>query len=90
MAGFKKLIFIQLISWLLFASIGGYFVASAFDNAVSDAQHKAQSVVNNYISKHSIVDIAPDQLQRVLADGNTFSSFILRDQQGKEIVNSKY
>jgi len=87
MAGFKKLIFIQLISWLLFASIGGYFVASAFDNAASNAQHKAQLVVSNYINKHSIADIAPEKLQQVLADGNTFSSFILRDQQGKEVIN---
>ncbi|BDF94804.1 GGDEF domain-containing protein [Pseudoalteromonas sp. KAN5] len=87
MAGFKKLIFIQLISWLLFASIGGYFVAAAFDNATSNAQHKAQLVVNNYINKHSIADISPEKLQQVLADGNTFSSFILRDQQGKEVVN---
>ncbi|NMM40240.1 EAL domain-containing protein [Pseudoalteromonas arctica] len=87
MAGFKKLIFIQLLSWLLFASVGGYFVASAFDNAVSDEQYKTQSVVNNYISQHSIAEITPDKLQQVLADGNTFSSFILRDQQGKELIN---
>ena len=87
MAGFKKLIFIQLISWLVFASIGGYFVASAFDSAASNAQKKAQLVVNNYINKHSITEISPDKLQQVLADGNTFSSFILRDQQGKEVIN---
>ena len=87
MAGFKKLIFIQLISWLVFASIGGYFVASAFDSAASNAQKKAQLVVNNYINKHSITEISPEKLQQVLADGNTFSSFILRDQQGKEVIN---
>ena len=46
MAGFKKLIFIQLISWLLFASIGGYFVASAFNSAVSEKQKAAQKIAH--------------------------------------------
>ncbi len=87
MAGFKKLIFIQLISWLLLASAGGYFVASAFDSAASSAQKKAQNVVSNYINNHTIDEISPQRIQQALADGTTFSSFILRDYEGKELVN---
>ncbi|MFY8325904.1 EAL domain-containing protein [Pseudoalteromonas sp. ZZD1] len=87
MAGFKKLIFIQLISWLLLASAGGYFAASAFDSAASSAQKKAQNVVSNYINNHTLEDISPQQIQQALADGNTFSSFILRDYDGKELIN---
>ncbi|KPH61520.1 diguanylate phosphodiesterase [Pseudoalteromonas porphyrae] len=87
MAGFKKLIFIQLLSWLLFASVGGYFIAAAFDGAASNAQKKAQLVVSNYINSHSISEINPEKIQRALADGNTFSSFILRDYDGKEVIN---
>ena len=87
MAGFKKLILIQLISWLLLASVGGYFVALAFDNAASSAQKKAQNVVSNYIDNHTIEEISPQQIQQALADGNTFSSFILRDYDGKELIN---
>ncbi|OUS73149.1 diguanylate phosphodiesterase [Pseudoalteromonas sp. A601] len=87
MAGFKKLILIQLISWLLLASVGGYFVALAFDNAASSAQKKAQNVVSNYINDHTIEEISPQQIQQALADGNTFSSFILRDYDGKELIN---
>ncbi|MGO2374209.1 GGDEF domain-containing protein [Pseudoalteromonas sp. KG3] len=89
MAGFKKLIFIQLISWLLFAGIGGYFIASAFDGAVNNAQQKTQIVVNNYINKHAIAEISPQKIQQVFADGNTFSSFILRNKDGKELINIK-
>ncbi|MDN3377152.1 MULTISPECIES: GGDEF domain-containing protein [unclassified Pseudoalteromonas] len=87
MAGFKKLILIQLISWLLLASVGGYFVALAFDNAASSAQKKAQNVVSNYINDHTIEEISAQQIQQALADGNTFSSFILRDYDGKELIN---
>ncbi|MCQ8877657.1 GGDEF domain-containing protein [Pseudoalteromonas shioyasakiensis] len=87
MAGFKKLIFIQLISWLLLASAGGYFVASAFDSAASSAQKKAQNVVSNYINNHTIDEISPQRIQQALADGTTFSSFILRDYEGKELIN---
>ncbi|WP_369669693.1 hypothetical protein, partial [Enterococcus faecium] len=87
MAGFKKLILIQLISWLLLASAGCYFVALAFDNAASSAQKKAQNVVSNYIDNHTIEEISPQQIQQALADGNTFSSFILRDYDGKELIN---
>ncbi|KTF17933.1 EAL domain-containing protein [Pseudoalteromonas sp. H105] len=87
MAGFKKLIFIQLISWLLFASIGGYFVASAFDNAVSNKQKSAQNVISSYINAQTMDDFSPQKIQQALLDGSAFSSFILRDYDGKEIVN---
>ncbi|GAA60265.1 hypothetical protein P20652_2130 [Pseudoalteromonas sp. BSi20652] len=40
MAGFKKLIFIQIISWLLCVAAGSYLISISFDNAVSDAQKK--------------------------------------------------
>lgn len=87
MAGFKKLIFIQLISWLILASAGGYFVASAFDNAASSAQKKAQNVVSNYINNHTFDEISPQKIQQALADGSTFSSFILRNYDGQELIN---
>ena len=66
MAGFKKLIFIQLISWLLFALLGGYFIALSFDSAVSDAQQKAQRVVNAYINTQTIEQLAPEKIQKHL------------------------
>lgn len=87
MAGFKKLIFIQLISWLLFASIGGYFVASAFDSAVSNKQKAAQNIISSYINAQTMDDFSPQKIQQALLDGSAFSSFILRDYDGKEIVN---
>lgn len=86
MAGFKKLIFVQLISWLLFALLGGYFIALGFDNAVSDAQKKAQFVVNTYINSLTMDELAPEKIQKALADGTTFSKFIIRDQAGNLVT----
>ncbi|TGE83204.1 diguanylate phosphodiesterase [Pseudoalteromonas sp. KS88] len=87
MAGFKKLIFIQLISWLLFASIGGYFVAAAFNSAVSEKQKAAQNVISTYINEQTLDDFSSSKIQKALIDGKVFSTFILRDYDGKEIVN---
>ncbi len=86
MAGFKKLIFVQLISWLLFALLGGYFIAISFDSAVSDAQQKAQRVVNAYINSQTIEQLAPEKLRQALSDGSTFSKFVIRDQTGKVVT----
>ncbi|MAD04670.1 MULTISPECIES: GGDEF domain-containing protein [unclassified Pseudoalteromonas] len=87
MAGFKKLIFIQLISWLLFALLGGYFIALSFDSAVSDAQQKAQNVVSAYINTQTLDELAPEKIKHALADGSTFSKFVIRDQAG-QVVSS--
>lgn len=87
MAGFKKLIFIQLISWLLFATLGAYFIAVGFNSAVSNAQKKAQLVVNNYINSHTIEEISPKNIQHALSDGTVFSSFIVRNHDDIEVVN---
>ena len=45
MAGFKKLIYIQIITWLLCVAAGSYFISISFDTAVSDAQKNAQTTV---------------------------------------------
>lgn len=87
MAGFKKLIFIQLISWLLFATLGSYFIAMGFNSAASNAQEKAQLVVNNYINSHSIEQISPEKIQQALSDGTVFSSFIVRNHEDVEVIN---
>lgn len=86
MAGFKKLIFLQLLSWLLFASLGGYFIALSFDSAVSDAQHKAQRVVNTYINLQTLEELSPDKIKQTLADGSTFSKFVLRNKSGEVVT----
>lgn len=92
MAGFKKLIFIQIISWLLCAAAGSYFISISFDTAVSDAQKNAQTTVTKYINDLSLDDISAQNLKQSIADGNTFSSFTLRDYQGAEVfsINPPY
>ncbi|ALQ08636.1 MULTISPECIES: EAL domain-containing protein [unclassified Pseudoalteromonas] len=87
MAGFKKLIFIQIISWLLCVAAGSYFISVSFDNAVSEAQKNAQASVTNYINDLSFDDNLVQNLKKSLADGKTFSSFTLRDYQGAEVFN---
>ncbi|WP_404340484.1 EAL domain-containing protein [Pseudoalteromonas mariniglutinosa] len=87
MAGFKKLILIQLSSWLLFAVIGGYFIALGFDSAVGNAQREAQHVVNTYVNNHTFEQLAPEKIQQTLTNSSTFSTFILRDINGKEVFN---
>ncbi|MGJ8485418.1 EAL domain-containing protein [Pseudoalteromonas sp. SYSU M81236] len=86
MAGFKKLIFIQLISWLLLTVLGGYLVALSFDSSVSDTQKKAQLTVNSYISDLTMDDLSAEKIQRTFADASIFSSFTLRDHAGKTLV----
>ena len=58
MAGFKKLILIQIISWLLCVAAGSYFISVGFDNAVSEAQKSAQVTVSKYINELSIDDLS--------------------------------
>ncbi|WP_273046857.1 GGDEF domain-containing protein [Pseudoalteromonas sp.] len=90
MAGFKKLIIIQLISWLLCVVAGTYFISAQFDSAVSDAQINAQNTITKYIDNSSFNDEAAQNLKNALADGKTFSRFTLRDFQGAEVftINS--
>lgn len=90
MAGFKKLILIQLISWLLCVVAGTYFISAQFDSAVSDAQINAQNTITKYIDNSSFNDEAAQNLKNALADGKTFSRFTLRDFQGAEVftINS--
>ncbi len=87
MAGFKKLILIQIISWLLCVAAGSYFISVGFDNAVSEAQKDAQVTVTKYINELSIDDISAENLKKSIANGNTFSNFTLRDYQGAEIFS---
>ncbi|MBB1385307.1 GGDEF domain-containing protein [Pseudoalteromonas sp. SG45-5] len=90
MAGFKKLILIQLISWLLCVVAGTYFISAQFDSAVSDAQINAQNTITKYIDNSFFNDEAAQNLKNALADGKTFSHFTLRDFQGAEVftINS--
>ncbi|MEL0634920.1 GGDEF domain-containing protein [Pseudoalteromonas carrageenovora] len=87
MAGFKKLIFIQIISWLLCVAAGSYFISISFDNAVSDAQKAAQITVTKYINGLTLDDTSAQNVKQSIADGKTFSSFTLRDYQGAEIFS---
>ncbi|QTL33928.1 EAL domain-containing protein [Pseudoalteromonas viridis] len=87
MAGLKKLIFLQLISWIVFSALGSFLVASSFDNAVSRAQQNAQSMVSNYIQEKTMADVTPEHIRLSLGSGNVFSSFIVRDFAGQTVLN---
>ncbi|MBH0021018.1 GGDEF domain-containing protein [Pseudoalteromonas sp. SWXJ133] len=87
MAGFKKLIFIQIISWLLCVAAGSYLISISFDTAVSDAQKNAQATVTKYVNDLSLNEISAQNLKQSIADGKTFSSFTLRDYQGAEVFS---
>ncbi|KZN50180.1 EAL domain-containing protein [Pseudoalteromonas luteoviolacea] len=86
MAGFKKLIFLQFISWLLFSAVGSFFVASSFDSAVSKAQMSAQKMVSNYIQEKTMTDMTPEHIRLSLSNGDVFSTFIVRDFAGQTIL----
>ncbi|MCP4055810.1 MAG: GGDEF domain-containing protein, partial [Pseudoalteromonas sp.] len=90
MAGFKKLIFIQILSWLVCVAAGSYFISVSFNNAVSEAQTSAQTSVTRYINSLTNDELSPESIKKAIGDGKTFSSFILRDYQGAEVfsVNS--
>jgi len=87
MAGFKKLIFIQIITWLLCIAAGSYFISVSFNNAVSEAQKNAQTTVTKYINEISFDDTSAKNFKKIIADGKTFSSFTLRDYQGVEVFS---
>ncbi|MBQ4833321.1 EAL domain-containing protein [Pseudoalteromonas sp. MMG010] len=87
MTGFKKLIFIQIISWLLCVAAGSYFMAVNFDNTVRASQLHAQKSVTHYINSLTLDDVANKRIKTALADGTTFSNLILRDYQGEEVIN---
>ncbi|MEL0642441.1 GGDEF domain-containing protein [Pseudoalteromonas aliena] len=87
MAGFKKLIFIQIISWLLCVLVGSYFISVSFDHAISNTQKNAQNNISKYINKISFSDLSAKDLESSVADGKTFSSFTLRDFQGAEVFS---
>jgi len=85
MAGFKKLIFIQILSWLVCVAAGSYFISVSFNNAVSEAQTSAQTSVTRYINSLTSDELSPESIKKAIGDGKTFSSFILRDYQGAEV-----
>ena len=87
MAGFKKLIFVQLISWLLFSLVGVFFFATSFDSAVSKAQQSAQVMVTQYIKEKTMAEVTPQHIRQALANGNVFSTFIVRDFNGDTVLN---
>jgi len=86
MAGFKKLITLQLLSWLLFSLIGTFFVARGFDQAVSEAQVSTQTMVTRYIENKTLADVSPEHIELALNNGKVFSTFIVRDYEGKTIL----
>ena len=87
MAGFKKLIFLQLSLWLTFSLIGTFFFASSFDSAVSRAQQSAQVMVTQYIQNKTMDNVTPDHIRQALSNGNVFSTFIVRDFNGDTVLN---
>jgi diguanylate cyclase (GGDEF)-like protein len=87
MAGFKKLILLQLSLWLTFSLVGTYLFASSFDSAVSKAQQNTQTMVTQYIQNKTMNDVTPEHLSQALSDGNMFSSFIVRDFDGEAVLN---
>ncbi|WMN59485.1 GGDEF domain-containing protein [Pseudoalteromonas xiamenensis] len=86
MAGFKKLITLQLLSWLLFSLIGTFFVARGFDQAVSEAQVSTQTMVTRYIENKTLADVSPEHIELALNNGKVFSTFIVRDYEGKTVL----
>ncbi len=86
MAGFKKLITLQLLSWFLFSLIGTFFVARGFDQAVSEAQVSTQTMVTRYIENKTLADVSPEHIELALNNGKVFSTFIVRDYEGKTVL----
>ncbi|MFC3033873.1 EAL domain-containing protein [Pseudoalteromonas fenneropenaei] len=86
MTGFKKLIFLQLLSWLIFSALGTYFVALSFDSAVGNAQVGAQSMVTRYIENKTLQDVTPEHIEQALNNGQVFATFVIRDYDGKTVM----
>lgn len=86
MAGFKKLITLQLLSWILFSIIGTVFVAKGFDLAVSEAQINTQTMVTRYIENKTLADVSAEHVKQALDNGKVFSTFIVRDYEGKTVL----
>ncbi|WP_226916452.1 hypothetical protein [Pseudoalteromonas undina] len=87
MAAFKKLIFIQLMAWLILVTAGCYFISQNFDSAIGKAQKNAQATVEQYIKNLSATDLSADNLKNTLASSEIFSHFTLRDYQGAEVFS---
>lgn len=87
MAGFKKLIFIQMICWLVCVAAGSFFLSVSFDNAIGNAQKQAQQSVSAYIKEQTLSDISEKDLKKAISTGNVFSNFTLRDFQGNEVFS---
>lgn len=85
MAGFKKLILIQILSWLACVAVGSYFIAISFNYTVNEAQKNAQATVQNYIDGLTLSDISTNNFKRAITNNDTFENFILRDNQGAEV-----
>ncbi|CCQ09579.1 diguanylate cyclase/phosphodiesterase (GGDEF & EAL domains) [Pseudoalteromonas luteoviolacea B = ATCC 29581] len=86
MAGFKKLIILQLLSWILFSFIGVLLVANGFDKAVNDAQVSTQTMVTRYIENKTLDEVSVEHVNLALNNGQVFSTFIIRDYDGKTIL----
>ncbi|MCF6437473.1 GGDEF domain-containing protein [Pseudoalteromonas sp. MMG022] len=87
MASFKKLVLLQFFSWLIFSLLGVLFFASSFDSAVSKAQQSAQAMVTQYIHDKTMAEVTPQHIQTALADGQVFSTFIVRNFNGETVLN---
>ncbi|WP_372859229.1 EAL domain-containing protein [Pseudoalteromonas sp.] len=87
MAAFKKLIFIQLMAWLIFMTAGCYFISQNFDSAIGNAQKDAQATVDKYIKDLSATELSADNLKNTLLANEVFSYFTLRDYQGAQVFS---
>ncbi|WP_440053893.1 EAL domain-containing protein [Pseudoalteromonas sp. T1lg65] len=86
MAGFRKLIILQAISWLLLSLIGTFFIASSFDSAINKAQQSAHTMVSEYIKDKTLNEVTPKHIQQALAHGDVFAIFIIRDFNGETVL----
>ncbi|MBR8842095.1 GGDEF domain-containing protein [Pseudoalteromonas sp. JC3] len=86
MAGFKKLIVLQVTSWLLFSLIGSFFFATSFDSAINKAQQSAHTMVTEYIKDKKLTEVTPEHIRQALNSGDVFSTFIVRDFDGQTVL----
>jgi len=87
MAGFKKFIFIQVISWLVCVLVGSYFISVSFDNAISNTQKDAHNNISKYINEKSFSDLSAEDFKKSVVNDNTFSSFTLKDFHGIKVFS---
>ncbi|MDW7547425.1 MULTISPECIES: GGDEF domain-containing protein [Pseudoalteromonas] len=86
MAGFRKLIILQVTSWLLLSLISSFFFATSFDSAISKAQQSAHAMVTEYIKDKKLSEVTPEHISQALNSGEVFSTFIVRDFDGNTVL----